>query len=103
MVGIIGAMSVEVDLLKKHMERWETRTLSGISFTRGFLNGTECVAAVCSPGKVNAAICAQLMISSYAPKAIINSGVAGGIGQEVRQGDLVESKSTAIPVFASES
>ena len=40
-------------------------------------------------GKVNAAICAQTMILRYAPSRIINSGVAGGIGADVKIGDLV--------------
>ena len=43
-------------------------------------------------GKVNAAICAQIMALVYHPKAIINTGVAGGIGKGVAVGDVVVSR-----------
>jgi len=45
------------------------------------------VAAKCAPGKVNSAVCAQIMILEYAPRLVINLGVAGGVGVGI--GDLV--------------
>ncbi len=40
-------------------------------------------------GKVNAAVCAQTMILKYAPSLVVNTGAAGGVGPEIRIGDLV--------------
>ena len=89
MIGIIGAMPMEVDGLKERMTSRMTKTAAGVDFYSGVLSGVPCVVARCNPGKVNAALCAQIMISDYRPQAVINSGVAGGIGSEVHIGDLV--------------
>lgn len=76
-IGIIGAMKIEVDALKTAMSDAETQTLAGIDFVSGILQGRRVVVAQCGIGKVFAAICAQTMILVYAPRVIINTGVAG--------------------------
>ena len=93
MIGIIGAMQVEIAGLKDKMEIKETKQIAGISFYSGTIHGVDCVLACCSPGKVNAAVCAQCMILEYHPSLVINSGVAGGIGEGVHMGDLVVAES----------
>lgn len=89
MIGIIGAMAIEVEEILAKLEHPQTETISGMDFVRGTIRGVDCVVARCNVGKVNAAICAQTMILHYAPDRIINSGVAGGIGADVKIGDLV--------------
>ena len=84
MIGIIGAMAIEVEEILAKLEHPQTETISGMDFVRGAIQGVECVVARCNVGKVNAAICAQTMILRYAPSRIINSGVAGGIGADVK-------------------
>ena len=91
MVGIIGAMEMEVNGLKERMDAVEVESISGISFYRGFLRETPCVVARSGVGKVNAAMCAQTMLLRYGAKVLINTGVAGGIGQGVCVGDVVIS------------
>ena len=91
MIGIIGAMKIEVEDLLGVMEKEGTETVSGISFHRGRIGGTECVAAQCGVGKVAAAVCAQTMILRYRPEAVLNVGVAGGLGASVHIGDIVVS------------
>lgn len=91
MIGIIGAMPIEVEGIKARMQNLQTDKTAGLDFCRGLLSGVECVVAHCNPGKVNAALCAQLMITRYNPRLVINSGVAGGIGDDIRIGDLVIS------------
>ncbi len=91
MIGIIGAMEMEVNGLKACMEQVEIETVSQITFYKGNIEGVPCVVARSGVGKVNAAICAQIMAMKYAPKAIINTGVAGGIGKDVCVGDVVIS------------
>ena len=90
MIGIIGAMAVEVEGLIAAMENKSPETVSRMTFWRGTLAGVECVVAQCGAGKVNSAVCAQTMILRYGASPIINTGVAGGVGSRaVRIGDLV--------------
>ena len=54
-IGIIGAMSVEVDGLKKLMENVSTETVSGVKFYSGVISDKNVVVAECGVGKVFAA------------------------------------------------
>ena len=89
MIGIIGAMAVEVDKFKEQMIGVSIEEVSGIEFVCGTLWGHPVVVAVSGVGKVNAAVCAQAMIMRYEPRFIINSGVAGGIDSTLRICDTV--------------
>ncbi len=86
-IGVIGAMTVEVKGLIAQMENDRTQEMAGLVFHRGLLGGVDCVVAKCGAGKVNSAVCAQVMITQYAPRLVINVGVAGGM--DVGIGDLV--------------
>lgn len=77
MIGIIGALSEEVEMLINMAEDKKEAEISGISFITGKLHGKKCVVAQCGIGKVNAAVCAQTMILRYKPDAVINCGVGG--------------------------
>ena len=83
MIGIIGAMSVEVEALKAKIEDAESYTVSGIEFVSGTLCKKRVVVAQCGIGKVFAAICAQTMILKYGVKKIINTGVAGTLSEKI--------------------
>ena len=83
MIGIIGAMSVEVEALKAKMEDAKTENVSGVEFVSGRLLGRDVVVAKCGIGKVFAAICAEAMILKYSPDYIINTGVAGSLSAEL--------------------
>ena len=77
MIGLIGAMQLEIEQLEKQIaDRRETR-IGLDAFVSGTLFGREAVLAVCGPGKVNAALCAQSMILHFHPEWILNLGVAG--------------------------
>ena len=89
MIGIIGAMQMEVENIAARMTNTTQRTVAGMTFTQGDLAGVPCVVVQCGAGKVNAAMCAQALILEYHPDKIINLGVAGGIGPNVHIGDLV--------------
>ena len=89
MIGIIGAMDVEIESIKKLMMDTKVESFAHINFFSGKINNVDCVVAVCGPGKVNAAICTQLMISNYAPKLIINTGIAGSAVPQVKIGEIV--------------
>ena len=88
MIGIIGAMVIETAALAAAMEEKQTSVISGITYTRGRLDGQEVVVATCGIGKGYAAICAQTMILQYRPDVIINTGVAGTLTGELGIGDV---------------
>ena len=92
MIGIIGAMDIEVRLLQQEMENAKTTVIGMDSFTEGTLYGRKAVIAQCGPGKVNAAICTQNMITAFSPKAVLNVGVAGAGCSKVHVGDVVKVK-----------
>lgn len=88
MLGIIGAMDIEVNMLKSMLSDTKTETISGVDFVEGTLCGRKIVVARCGIGKVNAAICAQTMILKYAPDTIINIGVGGSLSNLLDIGDI---------------
>ncbi len=76
-VGIIGAMDSEVALLKSKVEGARTHELAGLEFVEGTLEGVGVVVVKCGVGKVNAAMCAQALVSVLGCNRVINTGVAG--------------------------
>ena len=89
MIGIIGALDIELERLIDAMQAPVHREISGVPFTCGKLLGTDVVIARAGVGKVNAAVCAQTMALIYEPELIINSGVSGALVPELRVGDVV--------------
>lgn len=89
MIGIIGAMDIEVNGLKQAMTETKEETISGVTFTSGKIGKQDCVVAKCGIGKVNAAIAAQTMILCYAPDRIINTGVGGSTCRKTHVGYVV--------------
>ena len=82
-IGIIGAMSVEVEALKAKVENAERTVQSGTEFVSGTLCGKSVVIAQCGIGKVFAAICAQTMIVKFGVTHVINTGVGGTLCDEL--------------------
>ena len=89
MIGIIGAMEDEVAQLKKSMEIEEL--VASLSFCRGKLSGREIVVVRSGIGKVNAAICTQILVDQFHVDVIINTGIAGSLDAEIDIGDIVIS------------
>ena len=88
LIGIIGAMDVEVQALKELMDNASVEKISSVDFFKGKISGVDTVVATAGVGKVNAAVCVQTMILKYAPEYIINIGVAGGLSPELGIGDI---------------
>ena len=93
--GIIGAEQQEVNLLHERMEGAEVITFAGIDFWHGKLAGVPAVVARCGIGKVNAAICTQMMIDRFDVSRIINTGVAGGTEKGLDIFDVIACTETA--------
>ena len=89
MIGLIGAMAVEVEQLTAQMTDKQEKRVGMDVFISGKLFGQEAVLAVCGPGKINAALCTQSMIMNYHPQWVLNLGVAGAGDEEVSIGDMV--------------
>ncbi|MBQ8159550.1 MAG: 5'-methylthioadenosine/adenosylhomocysteine nucleosidase [Clostridia bacterium] len=94
MIGLIGAMRQEMDLLRKDMENQQVTEVGGDLFVTGKLYGQDCVMCVCGPGKVNAALAAQAMILTFHPEWILNLGVAGAGDRDVHILDMVIASAT---------
>ncbi len=91
-LGIIGAMTVEVETLKGEMLNLTVSQKAGMEFFEGTLCGLPVVVVVCGVGKVNAALCVQVLCDLYGVTHIVNTGVAGSLCADLDIGDLVVSR-----------
>lgn len=91
MLGIIGAMEEEVDKLKAEMEQVTVRKKASMEFFQGRIQGKEIVVVCSGIGKVNAGICAQILVDDYQVDGIVNTGIAGSLRGEINIGDIVIS------------
>ena len=89
--GIIGAMDHEIDTLVGDLENKKEEKKYGLTFYLGKLKKYEVVIVKCGIGKVNAGRTTQVLISEYSPKYIINTGIAGGLNEQLKIGDIVIS------------
>lgn len=90
-IGIIGAMEEEIAQLAEQMETEDTITAAGMTFRAGSLCGQQIVLVRSGVGKVNAAICTQILADRFSVDAVINTGIAGGIMKGLKIGDIVLS------------
>lgn len=91
-IGVIGAMDIEVDFLKESLSDIETRTISDITFCVGSFKerkDVKIVVAKSGIGKVNAAMCTQTMILQFNVEKIINIGVGGALSGDLHVYDVV--------------
>lgn len=91
MIGIIGAMEVEIRNILAQMDNVKTKNIARVDYHQGELNGKPVLVALCGVGKVNAAHATSVMVANFKVDGIINVGVAGGIGSAVDIGDVVVS------------
>lgn len=92
MIGIIGAMEEEVQELIADLAFAEKKTVASMDFYKGTLYGKDCVIVKSGVGKVNAALCTQILAHFYKPEALINTGVAGSLDAQINIGDMVVSE-----------
>lgn len=88
-LGIIGAMDIEVARLKKAMKDIQIVKKASMEFFTGTLNGCRAVVVQAGIGKVNAACCTQVMIDTFQVDCVINTGIAGSLRTEINIGDIV--------------
>ncbi|SCP96346.1 5'-methylthioadenosine/adenosylhomocysteine nucleosidase [Anaerobium acetethylicum] len=90
-LGIIGAMEEEVEKLKELMDVKEVVKKASMEFYRGTLKGREAVVVRSGIGKVNAAVCTQILVDLFDVDAVINTGIAGSLQNRINIGDIVIS------------
>ena len=91
-LGIIGAMAIEVETLVQNLENVKESTHAWSTYYEGKLEGLDVVVVQCGVGKVNAAMCAQILCSCYGVTHIVNTGIAGSLCAELDIGDFVVSQ-----------
>ncbi len=89
--GIIGAMEVEVEILKGKMEVKNTVKKASMEFFEGKIGNTDVVVVRSGVGKVNAGICVQILADVFGVTHIINTGAAGSLDARINIGDIVLS------------
>lgn len=90
-IGIIGAMELEVEQLKGNMQAVKVITRASMDFFTGTLNGVDVVVVRSGIGKVNAALCVQILADIFEVSHIINTGVAGSLNPVLDIGDILVS------------
>ena len=90
-IGIIGAMEVEIAILKEKMEEVRIIKKASMDFYEGILAGKKVVVVRSGIGKVNAGICTQILADVFSVDAIINTGIAGSLNKNINIGDIVLS------------
>lgn len=91
-LGIIGAMTVEVETLKERMQDKVITVRAGMEFCEGTLLGLPAVVVQCGVGKVNAAMCTQILCACFDVTHLVNTGIAGSLSADLDIGDLVVSR-----------
>lgn len=88
-IGILCAMPQEQELLLAAIGDPAPLSHPGIEARQGTLDGHEVVIAASGVGKVNAAVTATLLVERLGCRALVLSGVAGGLSAGVAIGDIV--------------
>lgn len=88
-IGIITAMEEELDILESLLDNREDVYLNGFLFKVGKISNHNIILNICGIGKVNSAISTQILISNFNVDSIINLGIAGGIGANIKPGDII--------------
>lgn len=90
-VGIIGAMEIEVELLKSEMTVSNIVKKASMEFFEGTIGSTEVVVVKSGIAKVNAGICVQILADIFNVTHILNTGAAGSLDARINIGDIVLS------------
>ena len=90
-LGIIGAMEIEVAILKSKLENQKVTKIGPMEFFEGKLSGCDVVIVMCGVGKVHAAMCTQVLCSNFGVTHIVNTGVAGSLDAELDICDVLVS------------
>jgi adenosylhomocysteine nucleosidase len=89
MIGLICAIPEELAHLRDVLDDVSTVEVARLRFDQGMLDGHRVVLVGAGMGKVNAAIVATLLADRFGCRAVVLSGVAGGLDPALHIGDVV--------------
>lgn len=90
-IGLIGAMAEEIERIEERLTNEKVTEKAGIRFMEGTFCEKSVVLCRSGVGKVNAAVCTQLLIDQFGVDAIIFTGVAGALDPSLDIEDIVIS------------
>lgn len=88
-LGIPCALAEEMVLLAEALTQRHDEEIAGVPIARGRLDGRPVVLVESGLGKVAAALSATLLLDRFDCRALVFSGVAGGIDPALGIGDIV--------------
>ncbi|MGN0606046.1 MAG: 5'-methylthioadenosine/adenosylhomocysteine nucleosidase [Oscillospiraceae bacterium] len=96
-IAIIGAMPSELADIRAYFSDKDTEVISecGFDFNINMMGDKRIVNVFCGVSKVNAAVCTQILIDKFNADAVINTGIAGGMHNDVKICDIVISNETS--------
>ena len=92
-IGIIGAMPSELKDIQNVQENPVITKIAGYEFHESIHGTNKIITVCCGIGKVNAAICTQILIDVFKVEQIINTGIAGGLKSGIKVLEIVISTS----------
>jgi len=98
-VGVIGVTETEIVPIRSKLDIILAKQAAGFDFCMGKLFGKNVVTARCGFGKVNAAVCTQIMIDMYGVDYVISMGAAGAAAETFEIGDMVISSDAVFHDF----
>jgi adenosylhomocysteine nucleosidase len=94
-IGVLSAMTLEIETLGQELTDKTEMTVQGIRFTTGSLKDRKVMLTHSGRGKVNAAMAATLLVEQFQPTHVLFTGIAGGLNPDLRPGDVVIGAKTA--------
>lgn len=92
MIGIIGAMDLEIQAIKEVMNIENEDKYLDTFFIEGKIGKKDVILVKSGVGKVNAAITTTLLLEKFDIDLIVNIGTAGGLDVNQKTLDIVISK-----------
>src|SRR5207245_4527622 len=94
-IGILSAMTLEIETLGEQLTDKTEMTVQGIRFTTGSLKDRKVVLTHSGMGKVNAAMAATLLVEQFQPTDVLFTGIAAVLNQDLPPGDVVSGAKPA--------
>ena len=91
-IAILSALGREIKFIKDNIQINSTKEIKGYRFSQGSYKDLEIILGITSVGKVNAALCTEILINNFNPQGIINTGIAGAVNLEASLLDIVVSE-----------
>lgn len=89
MIAIIGPGEDEIGPLRSRIELERVRTVAGIAYYRGVIEGSELVLACSGPGRIPTAVALQAAFDLLEADAVVHIGAAAPLVPYLQHGDIV--------------